>query len=322
MAFSNELSVAIEELISECYESDTINKDAKKISKKYRANNNDGSRLVTKDSETIAYALSRMPATYEAVSSVLETVFENNQFEINSVADIGSGTGAATWAMYDKIGKKNYVCYERENEMINTGKKIMKKSDLNEFTEWKNFDIIQNEISDKYDLVISSYMINELEKNQIQEAVDKMLSSTKNVLIIIEPGTPRGFSNIRFIRQYLISQNCHIIAPCPHESDCKISDDDWCGFSCRVQRSRIHKNLKGGVAPYEDEKYSYIAVSKHDIKRAENRILRHPIINKGFSEFRLCTIAGIKDVKLSKRDGIVYKNAKKKSAGDSIDFTE
>jgi len=48
-----------------------IIEDAQSISKKYRQNDGKGTRLVTKNSEAIAYAISRMPATYCAVYSVL-----------------------------------------------------------------------------------------------------------------------------------------------------------------------------------------------------------------------------------------------------------
>lgn len=320
MAFSSELINALDKLLNENVSFDDINQKAKEISKKYRANDNNGIRLVTKSNEAIAYALSRMPATYESVASVIEKIFELNDFEINTVLDVGAGTGAGTWAVFDKLGPKNFLCLEREQEMINIGKKLMCNSELEKIVNWKQFDVLKDQLDNKYDLVIISYMINELPKEHIQKVLEKIWNATNEVLIIIEPGTPKGFSNILEIRKKLINEKANLIAPCSHELECPIGKNDWCNFSCRIQRSKVHKMLKDGQSPFEDEKFSYVAFSRKKVYKVNNRILRHPIINKVFSEYKICTKDGIKNVKISKKNGILYKEAKKKSTGDSLNL--
>lgn len=320
MAIPNELINALDILIEKNIELKDIDDKAKEISRKYRANDNDGKRLVTKQNEAIAYALSRMPATYEAVTNCIKSIFENNKFDIKTILDVGAGTGAATWAAYDFFENQKFLCLERENEMINIGKKLMQDSHFKKYIEWEQFDIIENNIEGKFDLVIVSYMMNELPKNKIDIAIEKLWNATSKILLVLEPGTPKGFSNIISIREFLLKSKASIIAPCTHQNRCLIQDNDWCQFTCRVQRSKIHKQLKGGSSPYEDEKFSYIAVSKSECVKSKNRILRHPIINKGFSEFKVCSVDGIKNIKLSKKDGILYKEAKKKSSGDSLDI--
>ena len=157
-------------------------------------------------------------------------------------------------------------------------------------------------------------------KEDYQSVIEKIWNAANDVLLIIEPGTPRGFFYIKQIRDILLQKGAHIIAPCPHDNICQINENDWCQFTCRVQRSKVHKALKSGESPYEDEKFSYIAVSKHNVNVPECRILRHPIINKGYSEFKICTKDEIKNIKLSKKNGELYKQAKKKSSGDSLNF--
>lgn len=320
MAFSNTLANNLEKILIESPGIKEIDKEAKSISKRYRENDNDGERLVTKQNEAIAYALSRMPATYESVSNVIGQVLELNKFKIGSVLDVGAGTGSATWALYDNTECRDFTCLEREDEMINVGSRLMEESEISNCTKWMKFDIISDNISKKYDMIISSYMINELSKESIKSVIDKMWNATNNALVILEPGTPRGFSNIREIRSYLLNKNAQIIAPCTHQLQCQIGENDWCQFTCRIQRSKIHKMLKDGEAPYEDEKFSYIAFSKQFPVRANNRILRHPKINKGYSEYTVCTENGIKNIRLSKKDGDIYKKAKKKMAGDSLEL--
>ena len=64
--------------------------------------------------------------------------------------------------------------------------------------------------------------------------------------------------------------------------------DDWCHFTCRVPRSQLHKLLKQGDAPYEDEKFAYLALAKSETNKPEARILRHPKIAKGRITLELC----------------------------------
>ena len=320
MGFPIELAGALECLLNKDISLIQLDKHAKEISKKYRENNNEGKRLVTKYDEAIAYALSRMPATYEAVSFSINKIIENNDFEINTVLDVGAGTGAATWAVCNILGKKDFSLFEREDSMRKIGQELMKEDNILENAKWKKFDIIKDNIDNKYDLLVVSYMINELPKNEIEKIIEKLWNATNKILLIIEPGTPNGFLNISNIRKYLLNKSGSIIAPCSHDGECKINKDDWCHFTCRVQRSKIHKKLKNGQSPYEDEKFSYIAFSKVNVKKVDNRILRHPIINKGFSEFKVCTKDGIKSIKLSKKDGEIYKQSKKKSSGDSLNI--
>ena len=52
--------------------------------------------------------------------------------------------------------------------------------------------------------------------------LDKLWDKTKEVLIIVEPGTPDGFDLVTDARAHLLSQDkdCHVAAPCPHSKVC------------------------------------------------------------------------------------------------------
>ena len=87
----------------------------------------------------------------------------------------------------------------------------------------------------------------------------------------------------------------------------------------------MHRLLKRGDAPYEDEKYAYLAFTRekppHSLPEENRaRVLRHPQIRGGFVELSLCTETGIREVTFSKRDGDAYKRARKARAGDAMQF--
>ena len=293
-----------------------IIEEAQSISKKYRENDGKGKKLVTKQSEAIAYVISRMPSTYCAVYSALSQSLKKYKNEIKTILDIGAGTGAATWAATNLIDAKKIICLEREEEMRKVGSQLMQDNLTN--VEWKSFDLTKEEIQENADLVVSSYVINELTEEDRQKAITKMWNATNRILVIIEPGTPEGFLHILQARKMLLEQGANILAPCTHNMQCPISKDDWCSFYTRVARTKIQKQAKKGELGYEDEKFSYIAFSKTPINQSEAVILRHPQINSGYVKVKLCTKNGIEEKTFSKKDKEIYKKIRKLDAGDMI----
>ena len=167
-------------------------------------------------------------------------------------------------------------------------------------------------------MVITSYVINELTEADRQTAIMKMWNATNRLLVIIEPGTPDGFSHILQARKMLLEKGANIVAPCTHCSECPVAKDDWCSFYTRVSRSRMQKQTKNGELGYEDEKFSYIAFSKDVVSGPEARILRHPQINSGYVRVKLCTQNGVEEKTYSKKEKEIYKKVKKLDAGDTI----
>lgn len=301
------------------------------ISLKYRDDSGKGRRLLTTRTEALAYSLARMPATCGAVADIIDKI-AGNLHDINSLLDIGSGTGAVGWVMDEYFDLSSIICLERENAMINMGKSLMNSgSKYLRDAKWIKYDIEREEIDYKADIVTASYVLNELKEEVRMKAVDKLWEATNKLLVIIEPGTPVGFSNIKKIREMLILKGAKIVAPCVHHKSCEKTEEDWCHFSCRIIRTSIHRDLKSGAAPYEDEKFSYIVVEKVKedtnslISKEKNfcerhcgRILRHPQVRKGHIIMEVCTSQGIKNVTISKRDGEIYKASKKLKQGDKM----
>lgn len=317
MKLPDSLEMLIEEETNQ-YKLSELKEYSEKLSDKYMNEKRTGKTLLSKKEEAIVYSVIRMPATFGAIYTSLSKALENVDVEINSLLDIGAGTGAGSFAVSELLDIKNITCLERETAMMELGKKLMLNEGL-ENVKWIDKDFIKDEINEKADLVIVSYMINELKEEDRILVLDKLLSCTNKILLIVEPGTPEGFKNIKKIRDEIIRRRLHILAPCTHHEKCQLSEDDWCSSLVRVQRTKIHKILKGGDVPFEDEKFSYIAISPNLNNKTYARILRHPIIQNKMIRLKLCTEKNIQEVIVTKKNTDLYKEIKKKNIGDSID---
>ncbi len=306
-----------------------LQKTSEEISLKYRDEiQKKGKRLVTENIEAASYSAVRMPATYSSVYTALKNSLEIFNGDINSLLDVGAGTGAGSWAANELLNLKDIVCLEREDAMLNLGSKFMKKSEniVLKNAKWEKFDLLNSEIKYKADLVICSYVLNELNENDRLIALKNLWDATDKMLLIIEPGTPRGFNEIKENRSILKSYGANIIAPCPNIENCPMPENDWCHATCRVARTKIHKLLKNADVPYEDEKFSYIAVCKNieckSVLGSVNyaRVLRHPKIESGKISLQICSKDGIGEKVVTKKDKDLFKIARKLKCGDRFEI--
>ena len=275
-----------------------------------------GDTLLNTEIEALAYAIMRMPATYGAVYTTLKNTLERIDSNIQSVLDIGAGTGAATWAINDLLKSNNIRCFEREQVMLELGKSFMSQNPELRDVSWEYADIVKDNLDVKADLVITSYMLNEIKPEERNKVIHKLIESSNHIIVIIEPGTPEGFKNIKQVQKITIENGLHIVAPCTFQGICPLSDDDWCHSIVRMERTKLHKLLKNAELPYEDEKFSYIVISKESYDNSGIRILRHPIIEKGKITLKVCHNGNIEKMVVTKKDKELFKNVKKKKCGD------
>ena len=97
-----------------------------------------------------------------------------------------------------------------------------------------------------------------------------------------------------------------------------MTGDNWCHFAVRVQRTRLHKALKGGDAPYEDEKFTYLVLTR---EKPENpccaRLLRHAQIGPGRILLPVCEAGEEKTMTVTKKDPL-WKRARKIRWGERV----
>jgi ribosomal protein RSM22 (predicted rRNA methylase) len=139
--------------------------------------------------------------------------------------------------------------------------------------------------------------------------------SAGSALALVEPGTPDGFARIRKVRAALIQAGAHVAAPCTHDRDCPMRDGDWCHFSQRLPRSRDHMLLKDAQVPFEDERYSYVVVTREKVASGA-RILAPPLEEKPGLTFKLCDENGLRAQFVAARDKEEYRRVRKLGWGD------
>lgn len=269
--------------------------------------------------QALAYVASRMPATYAAIQKVLLTVHDAlPSLAPQTLLDVGSGPGTALWAsLHEFFSLERLMAIESDQVMRKIGQKIASKStnDVLIGTVWQCEDLYGARLA-PCDLVVASYVMGELSEDFVLTLTQRLWQATRLALIIIEPGTPEGFRRIGHIRTWLLESGAHIVAPCPHDGACPMKEPDWCHFAVRLARSRVHRQLKGGKAPYEDEKYSYVAVSRQSLEHQGARVIRHPFVQPGRVRLDVCTTDGISSELATKKNPERFRQARKLSWGD------
>ena len=317
--FPQELTLALEALLAG-RESAQLERDAKTISENYRMRTGQGSRLLTRENEAAAYAAARMPATFAAAYEAIAQALEAGGMQPKTLMDCGAGTGAATWAAAQLLELEAITCLEREDAMRSVGSALMRSGDgALAGAQWAACDLAAPGGLPEAELVVEGYMLGELSEGMRLPVAEKLWNACTQMLVLIEPGTPQGFANLAAVRAHLASLGAHVAAPCPAGSaHCPMAEGDWCHFSVRVQRSRLHKALKGGEAPYEDEKYAYLALTREPPKAAcRARVLRHPLIAPGRITLTLCEAGEKRQRMVTKKDSL-WKLARKLGAGDTL----
>lgn len=271
-------------------------------------------------SDVVAYAAYRMPATFEAVCSALEAFAEAVPGWVPAGhVDVGGGTGAATWAVNATwAGERAVTVLDWAEPALALGREIAAANRELKAAEWQRSRIGAALTIESTDLVTVSYVLGELTETDRAAVVDAAAASGQAV-VIVEPGTPDGYTRVIEARDRLIDAGFHIAAPCPHSATCPIAPgQDWCHFSARVSRSSLHRQVKGGSLPYEDEKFSYVAATRFPVTPAPSRVIRKPQIRKGQVLLDLCeTERSLHRTTVTKRHGLLYKAARDADWGDA-----
>ncbi|MGC1780397.1 MAG: small ribosomal subunit Rsm22 family protein [Xanthobacteraceae bacterium] len=291
------------------------------LSQRYREEWRDGKPHVASGQDALAYLAVRLPATYAAVRASFAAVAQAlPDLELKTVLDVGAGPGTAVWAAVDCWpGFAQAWLVEASPIFRAYAEQLMAEIQLPSVS-WRTMDLTAAALDcPPCDLVVMAYTLNELPSEVRQDVLQRLWQLTARVFVIVEPGTPSGWQRIVAARRFLIESGAHVIAPCPHGYACPLHPPDWCHFSQRVARSRRHRQAKNAQLSWEDEKYSYLAVSRRPASAGSARVIARPRKAGGHVTLKLCRPDGSASEQLfSRRDGALFKRAWRKTWGSSL----
>jgi ribosomal protein RSM22 (predicted rRNA methylase) len=237
--------------------------------------------------------------------------------------DIGAGPGTAMWAAAQVWPLADVMLLERSPAIRRLGERLSIAALAR--ADWREADLakgIKAVVPEPHDLVVIGYVLNELVPEARECLIDESWAAAGDMLVVVEPGTPAGWRRILRAREKLIGQGAHLVAPCPHHLACPLVEPDWCHFSRKVARTRLHKLIKDAEVPWEDEKFAYIAVSRRPargMQEAEGRVIAPPRSASGQVVLKLCARDGTAaERRFTRRDGAAYRISRRLGWGDAL----
>lgn len=268
-----------------------------------------------------AYAAYRMPATHAAVTRALRLATDLAPgLDVRSLVDVGGGTGAATWAVAEAFpGLERATVLDGSADALALGARIGRHGPAPVAgATWTRTVLGGATTLPRAELVTVSYLLGELPDTVRDTVVDAAVAAAVAAVLVIEPGTPRGYAAVLEARARLTAAGWHLLAPCPQDGPCPVAAraGDWCHFAARLDRTALHRRLKGGRLGHEDEKFSFVVATRDPVTPAAGRVLRHPVTRKGLVQLEVCDAgASAGRVVVTKRDPIAYRAARDASWG-------
>jgi ribosomal protein RSM22 (predicted rRNA methylase) len=277
--------------------------------------------VIREAADALAYALTRLPATFAACAAVFAEAAERAPgFRPRRLLDAGAGPGAASWAALETWPDLASVAWlDASPQFLELAARLAEAGPAAlSGAERRRVDLTGGAADwPSADLVACSYALAEIPPERQAAVTASLWGACEGVLALIEPGTPAGFARLRAARETLVAAGAEILAPCPHNLACPIDGEDWCHFSVRLARSRDHRFAKAAVVPFEDEPFAYVLAARPAIGApAPARVLAPPRRGKPGLELKLCTPKGLKTRFVARRDSAAYAGARRLGWGD------
>ncbi len=272
----------------------------------------------------LAYLATRFPATLAALRfAARELAGRLDLSSVEELLELGAGPGPARFAtagLLPALARVHQV--DRDAGLLELGRRLEAGASdaapgvrlTQEVADLAHLDPLP-----PADLVVISYALGEVRPDRRDAVVDRAWQAARLALIVVEPGTMPGTARVLQARARLLDAGAHVVAPCPHEQACPLTAPGWCHVPVRLERSRLHQQLKGVSVGFEDEKVAYLAVARHAVTRPAARVVAQPEVHKGHVRLHVCTAAGIEDATVARRHGDAYRRARHARWGEGLD---
>ncbi len=281
------------------------------MSTHYRGRERTSSLALSPQAKIAAYLVTRLPATYVAAHAVLsELKHRLGNVPINCLLDLGAGPGAATLAARSLFPALAATLVESDPAFAAIARELLPGTTLLTQDLRSGTDYLP------HDLVVASYALGELSPAHRVLVVDRAWQAARLALVLIEPGSPAGFAVVREIRDRLLTNGACMAAPCPGEGACPIVAPDWCHFAARLERTSLLRRVKHAALGYEDEKFSYVILTKAGVTRAAARIIRRPEHRPGLIQLTLCRGDALRVEGVTRRNAAAFRAARQAQWGE------
>lgn len=289
--------------------------DARRLSHRYRAGQ------PTRTGDDLAYLVARLPATYAAVAAVMAAARARLPgLSPRSLTDVGAGPGTAAWAGIKTFpALREIMLVDRHQAMLEMAKRLGERSSHAALRQARAY--LQDATTTDpppADILVAAYALAEVAPAGLETTGRRLWQAAASVLIVVEPGTPDGYRRVMRLRTLAVSLGAHVAAPCPHDGACPLTSGDWCHFPARLGRSRALQDAKDGRRSFEDEKYSYVVLSRQAPAAIFGRVIDRPRQGRGQVELRLCTKDGVAFAQSSRKDGEHYRALRRSAWGDAL----
>jgi ribosomal protein RSM22 (predicted rRNA methylase) len=166
-------------------------------------------------------------------------------FKPNSILDFGCGPGSALLAAREFYTFGQVVGIDSSEYMLDIFKQFTSSTSLECDVKTMRYLSLATTDDLQSDLVVSAFAVSELQTDAIRKlTITNLWKQTRDVLVLIDRGTPIGAQMIADARQHIldsckdVGQDCYVVAPCPHELACPMLTNPhkhWCHFSQRYQ---------------------------------------------------------------------------------------
>src|SRR5262249_54616311 len=156
----------------------------------------------------------RMPATFAAVARVIDEIrLRSPQTNFTSLLDLGSGPGTTLFATAEAFSQlERATLLEADPDWIQIGRRLAlrHRHPVVREAQWLHQDLRTAPEFTTHDLVVLSYVLGELPETSRAALLKRALEAAREFLVVIEPGTVKGFAIIDAVRSELISAGAGI----------------------------------------------------------------------------------------------------------------
>ncbi len=139
-------------------------------------------------------------------------------------------------------------------------------------------------VEKRYDLTVAAFALADLPDDGVRKhTVNALWAQTKDILVLVDRGTPEGSRVIANARRQILTQagyldaeggtvqdapshgdaggSLHIVSPCPHERRCPMLGS-WCHFAQRIQVTPFQQETHSIGKGFVDQKFSYLVLMR------------------------------------------------------------